>query len=151
MNDATAVEFSVLSQNAARELAPDQAGNLNAIAGMAAGVTAVPGGISVGGLGSAQNGTTLNGLAFAGADIPPDAYTRVRITSSSCNPSLGWFSGARMQVELPSGALFTSRNLHYTLDTPAAQLHDPVSAKLGQRYSNFNGSVSGMGQLVDDK
>ena len=103
------------------------------------------------GLGNAQNSTTLNGLAFGAIDIPRDAATRVRVTSSSYDPTIGWFSGARTQVDLVPGDLFTSRTTHWTLDAPAAQWTDPVSARLGQRYTNVNASVGGMGQLVDDR
>jgi carboxypeptidase family protein len=149
--DAGASEFGTFAQNAARRLATDLAGNLNAIAAMAPGVMAVNGGISVFGLGAAQNSTTLNGMAFASADIPRDAAVRVRVTTGSYDPSVGWFSGARTQVDLVPGQLFTSRNTQFSLDAPAAQFTDPVSASLGQRFSNYTGSMGGNGQLVDDR
>ncbi|HVT40822.1 MAG TPA: hypothetical protein VHE78_17415, partial [Gemmatimonadaceae bacterium] len=88
---------------------------------------------------------------FGAADVPRDAFTRVRVTSSSYDPSIGWFSGARTQVDLVPGGLFTQRTGHATVDFPAAQWTDPVSARLGQRFTNYNGSVGGMGQLVDDE
>jgi hypothetical protein len=149
--DVAASDYVAFPVNAARRRAPDQAGDLAAIAALAPGVLPVAGGISLFGLGSAQNSTTLNGMAFAAADVPRDAFTRVRVTSSSYDPSIGWFSGARTQVDLVPGALFTQRNAHATVDAPAAQWTDPVSARLGQQFTNFNGSIGGMGQLVDDE
>jgi hypothetical protein len=79
-------ESSTIAQNAARRLAPDQAGDINAIAAMLPGVTPVAGGgISVLGLGPGQNSVTMNGLAFSGTDIPRDATTRVRVLATSCS------------------------------------------------------------------
>lgn len=149
--DVGASEVTTVPQNAARRLSPDQAGDLSAIAALGTGITPVAGGISVLGLGAGQNAVTLNGLAFGSSDVPRDAATRVRVTSSSYDPSIGWFSGARTQVDLLPGDLFTTRNGHLTVDAPAAQWTDPISAQLGQRYTNFNASMGGTGQLVDDE
>jgi hypothetical protein len=149
--DVGAAESNTVPQNAARRLPPDLAGDLAAIAAMTPGVMPTPGGISVLGLGPGQNSITLNGVAFAATDIPRDAATRVRVTTSSYDPSIGWFSGARTQVDLIPGDLFTTRSTHWTLDAPQAQYTDPISAKLGQQFTNFNGSMGGDGQLVDDK
>jgi hypothetical protein len=113
-------EASTIAQNAARRLAPDQAGDLNAIAAMLPGVTQVAGGgISVLGLGPGQNSVTMNGLAFSGTDIPRDATTRVRVLASTYDPSNGWFSGAQTAVDLVLGGQFTSRTSHLTVDAPA--------------------------------
>src|SRR5207302_6112471 len=117
--DPTASSFATASQNAARRLAPDQAGDLAAIGALGTGIMPVTGGISVLGLGASQNSITLNGVAFAASDIPRDAATRVRVTTSSYDPSIGWFSGARTQVDLVPGDLFTTRTAHLTADAPA--------------------------------
>src|SRR5438445_1513816 len=100
-------ESSVFIQNAARRLAPDQAGDLTAIAAMLPGVSLTNGGISVLGLGPGQNTITLNGLTFAGADVPRDASTRVRVLASTYDPSNGWFSGAQTAVDLVLGNQFS--------------------------------------------
>ncbi|HVT40576.1 MAG TPA: carboxypeptidase-like regulatory domain-containing protein, partial [Gemmatimonadaceae bacterium] len=55
--DVAASEYTTVPQNAARRLAPDLAGDLAAIAALAPGVLPVNGGISVFGLGTAQNST----------------------------------------------------------------------------------------------
>lgn len=148
---AGGVEGATAPQNAARRLGPDLAGDLTAIAAMLPGVALTPGGISVLGLGSGQNAVTLNGLAFAGADIPRDAATRVRVQTSSYDPANGWFSGAQTAVDLTIGDQFTTRTTHWTVDAPALQYDDRVSSRLGQRFTNFNGSIGGNGQLVNDR
>ncbi|HMA24305.1 MAG: carboxypeptidase-like regulatory domain-containing protein, partial [Gemmatimonas sp.] len=149
---AGGTEASTYAQNAARRLAPDQAGDLNAIAAMLPGVTPVAGGgISVLGLGPGQNSVTMNGLAFSGADIPRDALTRVRVLASTYDPANGWFSGAQTAVDLVLGGQFTSRTSHLTLDAPALQYSDHVSSRAGQQYTNLNASLGGSGPLADGK
>lgn len=142
-------EANTVAQNAARRLAPDQAGDINAIAAMLPGVAAVPGGISVLGLGPGQNSVTMNGMAFSGTDIPRDALTRIRVSTSTYDPANGWFSGAQTSVDLVLGGQFTNRTSHFTLDAPAMQYTDRISSRSGQRYTNLNGSVGGSGPLAD--
>ncbi|HTI65548.1 MAG TPA: carboxypeptidase regulatory-like domain-containing protein [Gemmatimonadaceae bacterium] len=147
---AGGTESATVPVNAARRLPPDQAGDLNAIAAMLPGIAAVSGGISVAGLPPNQNSVTLNGLAFAGADVPRDAATRLRVITSSYDPSNGWFSGAQTAVDLAIGSQFTQRTTHWTVDAPALQYGDRVSAQSGQRFTNVNVSVGGNGQLLSD-
>jgi hypothetical protein len=140
-----------LSGGMVGKLPPDLAGDLAAIAGAMPGVTPTAGGISVLGLGPDQNSTTLNGMAFAGSDIPRDANTRVRVSASAYDPARGWFSGANTNVELAPGNLFGSRRSHLTLDAPTLQYTDPVSARLGQRFIGGNASYGADGELIEDK
>ncbi|MEP6618600.1 MAG: carboxypeptidase-like regulatory domain-containing protein [bacterium] len=140
-----------LSGGMVGKLAPDVAGDLSAIAATLPGVMPTSGGISVLGLGADQNSTTLNGMAFQGADIPRDANTRVRVSTSAYDPSRGWFSGANTNVELAPGTLFGGRRSHVTLDAPALQYTDPVSARLGQRFTSGQVSLGEDGELVEDK
>lgn len=147
---AGGTEASTFIQNTARRLAPDQAGDLTAIASMLPGVALAQGGISVLGLPPSQNSVTLGGLAFAGTDVPRDAATRLRVLASTYDPTNGWFSGAQTAVDLLVGAQFTQRTAHLTLDAPTLQYTDPISAKSGQRYTNMNASVGGNGQLFHD-
>jgi Carboxypeptidase regulatory-like domain len=144
-------ESATVPQNAARRLGPDLAGDLTAIAGMLPGVALTASGISVLGLPSSQNAITLGGLAFAGSDVPRDAATRIRVQTSSYDPSNGWFSGAQTAVDLNVGDQFTSRTTHLTADAPALEYNDRISSRLGQRFTNFNASLGGNGQLVDDR
>lgn len=133
------------------KLAPDVAGDLAGIAATLPGVTPTNGGISVLGLGADQNSTTLNGMSFAGADIPRDANSRVRVSASAYDPSRGWFSGANTNVELAPGNLFGGRRSHVTLDAPSLQYTDPISAHLGQRFSGGNVSLGADGEMIQDK
>ncbi|HEY5087569.1 MAG TPA: carboxypeptidase-like regulatory domain-containing protein, partial [Gemmatimonadaceae bacterium] len=131
-------------------VSPDQAGDLAAIGATIPGVATTPGGLSIGGL-AGQNSTTLNGMAFAGADIPRDAQTTVRVSSSTYDPARGWFGGLNENVEIGSGNIFSSRRAHVTMDAPALQYTDPISAGLGQRFSNIIASFGGDGATDDDK
>ena len=132
------------------QLSPDQAGDLTAIASTIPGIASVTGGISAFGLGPGANNTTLNGMAFAGADLPRDASTRVRVSTSTYDPSRGWFSGAQTAVDLNGGGLFSSKRGHITVDAPALQYTDPISARLGQRVENVNASYAADGSMTND-
>jgi Carboxypeptidase regulatory-like domain len=147
---AGGTEATTFVQNTARRLAPDQAGDITAIAAMLPGVALAQGGISVAGLPPSQNSVTMNGLAFAGTDVPRDAATRLRVLASTYDPSNGWFSGAQTALDLVVGGQFTQRTAHLTLDAPSLQYTDRISAQSGQRYTNMNASVGGSGQLLGD-
>jgi len=85
-------------------VSPDQRGNLDALASVVPGISAVSGGgVSVLGLAPSQNGSTLNGLAFDGGSVPRGARTQSVISSSTYDPSRGGFSGAQTQVTLAPG------------------------------------------------
>jgi hypothetical protein len=132
-------------------VSPDHAGNLVAIASTIPGIATTPGGLSVAGLSAGQNSTTLNGMAFGGADIPRDAATQVRVSRSSYDPARGWFGGMNENVELTRGQIFSSRRTHLTVDAPLAQYTDPISSAMGQRFSNIVASFGGDGAMDDDK
>src|SRR6185437_12963289 len=88
----------------------DVLGDLSAMAATLPGVTLIPGtdggasGISVLGLGADQNNITLNGLNFGGTDLPRDATTQTRVTTSSFDPSRGGFAGAQIALRTSSGS-----------------------------------------------
>jgi hypothetical protein len=132
-------------------VSPDQAGDLIALGATVPGVAITQDGLSVAGLGPGQNSQTLNGMVFGGTAIPRDAYTSVRVSSSIYDPSRGWFGGLNENVVMPRGGLFSGRHAHITVDAPALQLTDPVSAGLGQRFSNIIGSLGGVGSMDNDK
>lgn len=132
-------------------VAPDQAGDLGALAATTPGVTLTPGGASVLGLGAGQTNVTLGGLGFAGGSLPRDARTTTRVTTSTYDPALGWFSGARVAVELAPGFSFSSRRAHVTADAPFLQRTDATGAALGQRVGALQVSAGGEGALADDR
>jgi hypothetical protein len=131
-------------------LTPDQQGDLAAMAATTPGILAGPNGISAFGL-AGQNAVTLGGLAFSGSDLPRDVRTNTRVVSSTYDPALGWFGGARVAMELATGGLFSSRRAHLTLDAPALQYTDAVGARLGQRSTSLQGSAGGEGPFHDDR
>src|SRR5215218_8053220 len=100
-------------------LAPDQEGNLAAIA------ATVPGG-SITGFPPGQGQATLNGMAFAGTDLPRDARIRTRVSSSTYDPARGGFSGTQTAVEVAAGGLYSFQRAHVTVDAPYLQVADRV-------------------------
>lgn len=132
-------------------VSPDLAGNLGALAGTIPGVIATSGGGSVAGLPASQNSVTLNGLGFAGADIPRDARMRTRVSTSTYDPARGWFGGFQEQVELFDDAVGPWRNAHLTLDTPALQYTDPTSRALGGRFTSVTASMGGVDRMHYDR
>ncbi len=127
-------------------ISPDLAGNLDAIAAALPGVTTLPtGGISVMGLAPSQNQTTLDGMAYAGGDIPRGARTATRVAMSTYDPARGGFSGAQTQVMLAPGNITVSRRAFLTLDAPQLQSADAVAQRAGQKYTSldFNAGTDG--------
>ena len=121
------------------------------------GVTLIPdanggaSGFSVLGLGADQNNITLNGLNFGGTDLPRDATTQTRVTTSSFDPSRGGFSGAQISLRTNSGTNYQTRSLHQTVDAPSLQYTDPIGRQLGQRFTNLQLSGGAAGPFSYDK
>ena len=129
-------------------LNPLSAGDLTAAGAQSSDILSTSGGLSVLGMGAAQNATTLNGMAFGATQIPRDVRARVRISTSSYDPSVGWFSGARTNVQLAPGGVFTSRSISAAVDPTVLQARDPVATGFGQRASAADVSVAGDGPLI---
>src|SRR5262249_9813200 len=110
----------------------DILGDLSAMAATLPGITLIPGtdggasGFSVLGLGADQNNITLNGLNFGSTDLPRDATTQTRVTTSSFDPSRGGFSGGQIALRTNSGSNYRVRSLHQTVDAPTLQYTDAV-------------------------
>ena len=135
----------------------DALGDLAAMAATLPGITLIPGadggvsGISVLGLGVDQNNITLNGLNFNSTDLPRDATTQTRVTTSSFDPSRGGFSGAQIALRTNSGSNYVTRSLHQTVDAPSLQYTDAVGRSLGQQFTNLQLSGAASGPLTLDK
>lgn len=129
-------------------LSPDQAGDIAALASMVPGSSPVSGGYSVLGLGASQNTSTINGIAFSGVSLPRDARTSARVSTSSYDPARGWFSGSNVNIELAGGGLFGSARSRVSVDAPALQLTDPISASMGQQFSNVRASYGADGPVT---
>lgn len=135
----------------------DILGDLSAMAATLPGITLIPGadggasGFSVLGLGADQNNITLNGLNFGSTDLPRDATTQTRVTTSSFDPSRGGFSGGQIALRTASGTNYTVRSLHQTVDAPTLQYTDAVGRALGQRFTNLQLSGNLSGPISFDK
>jgi hypothetical protein len=120
----------------ASAIPPDLRGNIAAAAATVPGFSITPNGISVLGLDPAQNRTTLNGMSFAGADIPRNAQTYTRVAASEYDPARGWFSGGEFDVELTKGSVYVEMPASLTIDAPVLQYADKTSSALGQKYGS---------------
>ena len=126
---------------------PELAGNIAALSSTIPGITPMNGGVSVLGLGPSQNSVTLNGMAFGSASLPRAARTSVRVSSTAYDPAVGWFGGVTSDVEMGAGSVYRLRSATATLDAPALQYTDALSARLGQRFTSANGSLGASGPL----
>ena len=135
----------------------DILGDLSAMASTLPGITFIPGadgtpnGFSVLGLGADQNNITLNGLNFGSTDLPRDATTQTRVTTSSFDPSRGGFSGGQIALRTASGTNYKVRSLHQTIDAPTLQYTDATGRALGQRFTNLQLSGNLSGPITFDK
>ncbi|MFI5231708.1 MAG: carboxypeptidase-like regulatory domain-containing protein [Gemmatimonadales bacterium] len=132
-------------------LAPDLKGDINGTALTLPGVMPSGTGYSVLGVSPGQNGATLNGMAFGGASVPRAANTSTTFTTSTYDPSRGWFAGGQTQTTMQAGGLFSSRRAQLSVDAPALQAGDPVAAKIGNEFTKLIGSLGGDGMAVHDK
>jgi hypothetical protein len=132
-------------------------GDLAAMAASLPGVTYIPGadggpaGFSILGLGADQNLTTLNGLNFAGSDLPRDAVTTGRVSTNPFNPTQGGFSGGQLALRTSPGTNFVTQSVHFTMDSKSLQFTDPAGQQLGQQYNNLTASGAWRGPLILDK
>jgi hypothetical protein len=126
---------------------PSLAGDVNAIASTIPGLTPTAGGFSVMGVDPSQNSVTLNGMSFAAGAFPRAAQTNVRVSTTTYDPARGWFGGANTNIEFGNGGVFSTRRVFATLDAPQLQYTDPISARLGQRFTNVNMSIGGSGPI----
>lgn len=132
-------------------LPPDLQNTFDAIAGTIPGLSVTAVGVSAFGLGADANATVLNGLSFAGNDLPRDARTSTRFRTSPWDPTVGGFSGVQMSVALAPGGNVATRRGHATLDAPALQFSAPVAGRLGQRFTNLAIDEGGVGAYALDK
>ena len=132
-------------------LAPDVRGDINATALTLPGVVPSGTGYSVLGVSPDQNGATLNGMSFGGGSVPRAANTSTTFTTSTYDPSRGWFAGSQAQVTMRAGGMFSSRQAILSVDAPTLQASDPIAAKIGNQFTKLYGSLGGDGMAVHDK
>jgi hypothetical protein len=126
----------------------DVTGDINAALAMIDGVLPTLGGSGLGlsafGMGSDQNGATLNGADGGGTTIPRDGPRR-SVRLATYDPKIGRFSGAQISTLLPSGTDYRSRSLHGTVDGPLLQWPTGGAGALPGEYQNqiLSGALAG--------
>jgi hypothetical protein len=110
-------------------LPPEQLGNIDSLATLVPGLAVTAAGVQAFGLGADANARTLNGLTFDGAELPRDARTTTRFSTSPWDPTRGGFSGALAATTLAAGGNISGRTGRLTVDAPALQVGDPVAAR----------------------
>ncbi|MGI8619616.1 MAG: carboxypeptidase-like regulatory domain-containing protein [Gemmatimonadaceae bacterium] len=132
-------------------LSPDLQGDLGAMAATMPGISATSTGASALGLPPEQNTTTLNGLAFGGAELPRGLRSVVRAATSTYDPARGGFSGIETAVSLTPGGFLTSRRATAALDMPWLQTTDAIGARAGQRRAATDVNLGGDGNLLFER
>ncbi len=128
---------------------PTIAGDLNAVVALTPGIVSTQGGLSVLGADASGNSTTLGGMGFPGASVPRDAKTEVRVSTTAFDPSEGWFSAYRTNVELSQGNVFAFRRVSTTIDAPFLQA--PVAPGADTRFTNARISSGGDGMFWGER
>ncbi len=134
-------------------LSPDQIGDMLAMAATVPGVVVgADGQLIVSGT-SGQISTTVNGMASDATHVPSDMIARVMVSTSSWDPAVGGFGGARVNLQVANGGPpFTySFFTRVGLDAPALQYNSPLSRQLGGGLTRFDISANGAGPLIEDK
>lgn len=147
--EPAAAEAVVEGVNALLE--PAAQGDIAALANALPGTVLTDAGPSALGVDPGQNGVTVNGLAFMGAALPREASTRSRVATSTYDVARGGFGGLQTSVDINGGGLYSTRRAHITLDSPALQYTDRVSAQLGQRFTGGQISAGADGELSPDR
>ncbi|HMV33695.1 MAG TPA: carboxypeptidase-like regulatory domain-containing protein, partial [Gemmatimonadales bacterium] len=113
---------------------PLDAGDLNAIAALAAGVVSLSGtdstaaSFSVAGQRSSANSTTLDGLSFGASSVPQDAVRSTRVITNTYDVSRGQFSGGLIASTTRSGTRIFQGTVNGSLRDPAlAVIPDSVT------------------------
>lgn len=129
-------------------VAPDLAGDINAIALTVPGLTPSADGVTAFGMPGTANSTTINGLSFTGVGIPRDVQAKMRFSTSPWDPAKGSFAGVLSTIDVARGDNISTRTGHVTLDMPTASIAS--RGVVGQR---LGGTISegGTGALLLDR
>lgn len=143
-----AVEQPVLGVSATTT--PDLRGDLEALMATSPGLTKSAQGLSAFGV-NGQNLTTLNGMAFAGASVPRDVRFTTRVSTTTYDPSRGWFGGAETSLQIEPGAMLRTARASATVNNRALQGGDRLVGRLGQEFSSGFVSIGGDGYAIGDR
>lgn len=135
-------------------VAPDQMGNLAALAAAMPGVQLIPGidgnpdRFSIFGLDGSQNNTSLNGQQNGLSSIPRDANVSTQLRAGY-DVANGGFSGAQIAITQQSGNNYISRSNSGDFNAPQAQWNDHVGRASEYSSISLGGRMSG--PIVMDK
>jgi carboxypeptidase family protein len=138
-------------------VAPDQAGNLAAMAATIAGFQLIPGldgapdMFSLLGLSGDQNNTTFNGLGSGISALPPDILATTSIRPYTFDPSTGGFSGAQISIQTFPGSNFSRRAMTNADIAPALEWADETAEAQGQKFTNMRLGGNAAGPIATDK
>lgn len=141
---------------ATNPVAPDDAGNLAAMAA-AAGFQIVPGldgasdAFSALGLSGDQNNTTFAGLGSGVTALPPDILATTSINAYPFDVSLGGFSGAQVTIRTIPGTNFSRRALTTHAIMPSLEWGNQSALAQGRRFTNLRLGGNAAGPMVADK
>jgi hypothetical protein len=136
-------------------VAPDEAGNLAAMASTQPGIQRIPGMdggadmFSALGLSGDQNNTTFNGLGSGVGSLPPDAQVRITFSQFPVDVARGGFSGAQINVVSIPGSNFSFRALSGYGTGPDLEWTDQGADSSGQKSTTlrFGGNFRGPIQM----
>lgn len=137
-------------------VAPDQAGNLAAMAATVAGIQLLPGFdgasdmFSVLGLTGDQNNMTFNGLGSGISALPPDILATTSIRPYPFDPAYGGFSGAQVSVQTLPGTNFSRRALTNADIAPQLEWADATANSLDQRFTTMRVGGNAAGPISPD-
>jgi hypothetical protein len=139
----------------ANAVAADQIGNLASLAASLPGVQFIPGtagganAFSVLGLGGDLNAAILNGLYFAGTNIPRDARVTMSLLTTPYDVSRGGFAGGLLSLQSQPADNYTVRSSSLNFDSPYLQWYDRTRRALREEYQNISagGLIAGPIQL----
>lgn len=140
----------LVSDGVVGSVPPLRAGDPAAIAATMPGFRPGAGGISALGLPGSQTLTTLNGLGFAGGELPRGVATSVRAATTAWDVERGGFSGAQVDISLSPGWTYGQTTLTVTGDAPALQATDAAGRALGQRSTRLDVNLAKQGALSRD-
>ena len=138
-------------------LPPDQMGNLAAMAASLPGIQLIPGldgaadVFSALGLSPDQNSTTFNGLGSGISTLPADAQVNASVLTYSYDPSIGNFSGARIQLNSLPGTNFSNRQASTNARAPQAEFADNVAEAQNQKFTSVQFGAGGRGPITMDR
>jgi hypothetical protein len=140
-----------LAVGVAGSLAPDEIGNLSALAGLMPGMSDdLSGGVSAFGLPPSANRISINGLTSDISDLPRDLPVRPRVSTSVFDPSVGGFAGAMISAEISPGQVLTLGRGHIALDAPAFQSASTSGGTVDGKFRQVTASYGRSGELVRD-